>query len=475
MREFVLVITSSILSAILVIFVYRYFEEPQEVIIRETVPAQYVNLDHQAITPSNFLSATPTDFISTSENVTSAVVNIRAEVYSGFSFLSNSGIGASSGSGVIISEDGYIITNNHVIEEGSDIQITLSDKREYEAKKIGVDPSTDLALLKIEADDLPFLVFGNSDSLKVGEWVLAVGNPFNLESTVTAGIVSAKGRNIKILDDEYSIESFIQTDAMVNPGNSGGALVNTNGDLIGINTAIMSRSGSFEGYSFAIPSNLASKIVGDLKKFGEVKRGVLGVVIDEVDSRLAKKLGLKEVRGVYIKEVTEDGGAAKAGIKRGDVIVKVNKIPTNSVPELQEHIARFRPGESLIVEYVRQGKKKKATVKLQNIEAINPLAVLANTGMIEDLGLQVRDLKKEEKRRLNIKDGVKVISIYKGGKAETANMEIDFIIQKVNDILISDVEDLLLSLDLAEKGVMLEGVYEHYSGEYLYQLSFTEQ
>ncbi len=476
MKNILLVFSSSILSAILAIFIYRYFEEPQEIIIREVSPAQYVNLDNVITKSSEFISAKPTDFIITSENVTSAVVNIRAEIYSGFSFLSNGALGASSGSGVIISEDGYIVTNNHVVEEGSEIQITLSNKQEYEAKKIGVDPSTDLALLKIEANDLPFLAFGNSDSLNVGEWVLAVGNPFNLESTVTAGIVSAKGRNIKILEDEYSIESFIQTDAMVNPGNSGGALVNTNGDLIGINTAIMSRSGSFEGYSFAIPSNLANKVINDLKNFGKVKRGVLGVVIDEIDNRMANQLGLKKVQGVYIRKVTEGGGATKAGIQAGDVIVKISNFPVNSVPELQEQVARFRPGELLLVEYIRQGKKKTTTVKLQDIEDNDPSVLLNNSsGLIEELGLQIRNLKREEKKRLNISDGVKVISIYKGSKAEVSNMEIDFIIRKVNKTPVSNVEDFLTMLELSEEQVVLEGIYEHYSGEYLYQISLVEE
>jgi Do/DeqQ family serine protease len=470
MKNVVPIIISSLLSACLAIFLYRFFEKPQEVIIRE-VNSSYINLAQPTTSASIYLSATPTSFTNTSETATPAVVNIRAQAQSKFDFWSNSNKGTSSGSGVIISEDGYIITNNHVIEDGASIQITLSDKREFEARKVGFDPSTDLALLKIEARDLPYLKFANSDSLRVGEWVLAVGNPFNLESTVTAGIVSAKGRDIKILEGNYRIESFIQTDAMVNPGNSGGALVNMAGDLVGINTAIMSRSGSFEGYSFAIPANLVRKIIEDLRIYGEVKRGILGVEIAEVDNRLAKKLGLKQVQGVYIKDVSKGGGAAQAGIMRGDVIVEINNTVIKTVPELQEYVARFRPGDSLEVGFIRGGKRKNTKVKLQKIKESTELASLSYTpNLMQEIGLEVRDLKKEEKKRLSINNGVKVISIYKNSPAESVNMEIGFIIEKVNEIPIANLEELLTAIELMENEIILEGYYENFSGKYLYRI-----
>ena len=269
MKNVGLILFTSLLSAFLAIALYKYFEEPQKVIVRENAAAVYTNYTDDLLSDKsggNFASAAPTSFSNAARRVTPAVVNIKTAGEE-YSFWNSSNFNGSSGSGVIISPDGYIVTNNHVIEEGKSFEVTLNDQRKLKAKMIGSDPSTDLALLKIRADDIPFLKFGNSDSILVGEWVLAVGNPFNLESTVTAGIVSAKGRSIDILTDNYSVESFIQTDAAVNPGNSGGALVNTNGQLIGINTAIITRSGRYEGYSFAIPSNLVKKVVRDIKEY----------------------------------------------------------------------------------------------------------------------------------------------------------------------------------------------------------------
>lgn len=300
------------------------------------------------------------DFVSVSKVATAAVVNITA--------YSTTGYRLSSGSGVIIEKSGYIVTNYHVVEDGSNIEIALSDKRKLEARLVGADPTTDLALLKVSGDDLMAIPFGNSDEVEVGEWVLAIGNPLNLASTVTAGIVSAKARNINILRGAYSIESFIQTDAVVNPGNSGGALVNTSGELIGINTAIISESGGYEGYSFAIPSNLVKKVIADLKDYGKVKRAVLGVSIGEVTEKLAFENGMPDLNGVVINNVTRGGSAASAGIQRGDIITAVNGISTPSVPELQEQVARYRPGDRISVEFYRQGKKyRKSNIELSSI------------------------------------------------------------------------------------------------------------
>ncbi|NRA50488.1 MAG: trypsin-like peptidase domain-containing protein, partial [Phaeodactylibacter sp.] len=272
-------------------------------------------------------------------------------------------------SGVIIAKDGYIITNHHVIEDGATYEITMYDKRKLEAELIGSDPTTDLALLKVDARGLKPVLYGDSDQVEVGQWVLAVGNPFNLSSTVTAGIVSAKARNINILRGSYSIESFIQTDAVVNPGNSGGALVNERGELIGINTAIISESGGYEGYSFAIPSNLVRKVVRDIREFGEVQRAILGVGIAEVNGEIAGQQSLPGVAGVYINNVSRGSSAAEAGLREGDVLISINSIKTNSVPELQEQIALFRPGDKISLEFYRDGQKfRRDNVVLQSLD-----------------------------------------------------------------------------------------------------------
>jgi S1-C subfamily serine protease len=301
------------------------------------------------------------DFKSVSRKVTPAVVNIVSRGATGYRLA--------GGSGVIISSGGYIITNNHVIEDASTIDVTLNNRRTFSAEVVGTDRQTDLALIKIEATDLQPLSYGNSDWIEVGEWVLAVGNPFNLASTVTAGIVSAKARNINILSGSYAVESFIQTDATVNPGNSGGALVNTKGELVGINTAIITKSGLSEGYSFAIPSNLVKKIVTDLMRFGVVQRAILGVQIDEVTDEIAADKNLPFVAGVLIRNVTEGGGASESDLRAGDIIISINGIPTPSVPELQEQIARYNPGDRISLEFFRSGKQfRKDGVQLKKLD-----------------------------------------------------------------------------------------------------------
>lgn len=280
---------------------------------------------------------------------------------------------ASSGSGVIISEDGFIVTNNHVIDRANQIEITLSNNKKYLAEVVGKDKDTDIALLKIDEENLPFADFANSDDVLVGEWVLAVGNPFNLSSTVTAGIVSAKGRSINILENfqgrsNTAIESFIQTDAAVNPGNSGGALVNLDGDLIGINTAIATPTGTFAGYSFAVPANIVSKVVSDLKDYGMVQRGFLGVTIRDVNSDMAKELKLMNPKGVYLQDILPNGAADIAGLQSGDVIVAINGEEVKSAPDLQQKVARFRPGNVINVSYVRNGTTYASDLELKNIE-----------------------------------------------------------------------------------------------------------
>jgi len=473
MKNIALIFSVSLLSSALSVFLYRYFEKPT-IIYREAPSAMYTNYSDPATEmlsgkmQRTFLSSSPTDFISAAEAVTPAVVNIKASQSNDFDFWGGT-YGGSSGSGVIISEDGYIVTNNHVIEEGKRLEVTLNDHRKYPAKLVGADPSTDLALLKIEAKGLSNLIFGNSDKIRIGEWVLAVGNPFNLESTVTAGIVSAKGRSIDILDDIYKVESFIQTDAAVNPGNSGGALVNTNGELVGINTAIITRSGRYEGYSFAIPSNLARKVIRDLKDFGVVQRAILGISIDEVNDERAKKLDLESVEGIYISKVSENSGAQEAGLRKGDVIVKINGAKTSSMPVLQEQIARFRPGNTVKVDYFRNGKRYQTQVTLKNMNGTTALVSSAlDNALLEAIGFEIRDLTDEEIKRLGTK-GAKVVSIYRGSKIERTNMDPDFVITRINQKNIRTAEDVATILTESTGKIMLEGVYEGYPDIWYYE------
>lgn len=471
MKQYGVVAVSSILSAILAVFIYRIFEQPREILIRESQPATYAAYSDDPLNSSRerlFLSSAPTNFTAAAEAVTPAVVNIKTIQGGNFDLWgSNNNLSSSSGSGVIISADGYIVTNNHVIEEGDNIEVTLNDKREFEAKVIGTDPSTDMALIKIKGEDLPYLNFGNSDSLRVGEWVLAVGSPFDLESTVTAGIVSAKARNIDILEGQDRIESFIQTDAAVNPGNSGGALVNTNGELIGINTAIITRSGRYEGYSFAVPANLVRKVIKDLRDYGVVQRGIMGVYIDEITNNRAKELGLPTVEGVLITRISPGGSAEDAGIQKNDVIISINGIKTSTLPEMQELLGRYRPGNVLRVEYLRKGRAYEVEIILK--DKTNGVASISSSeeAILRTLGFELRNLTKEEKRRMQV-DGVKVISIYRGSKIERTNMDPGFIITNLDNRRISSVKELIKQLEEAEGKVMLEGIYEHYPGSYYY-------
>ena len=477
MKKFLPIIASSVLSALLAIVIYKFFEGPQKIIIKDnTAAAQYAKAmedPYSGVLQRHFLSSSPTDFIAAAEAVTPAVVNIKAVEGSTFGLWGNSSFGASSGSGIIISPDGYIVTNNHVIEDGSRYEVTLNNNEEYVAKLIGTDPTTDLALLKISATEtLPHLILGNSDSVRVGEWVLAVGNPFNLSSTVTAGIVSAKGRNIDILEGEYSIESFIQTDAAVNPGNSGGALVNTNGELIGINTAIITRSGRYEGYSFAVPSNLAQKVIRDIRDFGEVQRGLLGVRINPVNGEKARELGLPSIEGVYISNVTTHGGAYDGGIRSGDVIIGINGLKISNIPALQEQVGRYRPGNTITVEYIRNGKKYTTKVTLRDKDNGANAAPIASINedaeILEKIGVELRDLSKDESRRLRV-NGVYVKSVDIGSLIEKTEMDPGYIITKVNDRRISNIEDFIKELKSSStEKVLLEGFYENYPGEYYY-------
>lgn len=350
------------------------------------------------------------------------------------------------GSGVIITEDGYIITNNHVISGSDRILVTLNDKREFEAKIIGADPNTDIALLKIEATGLQPIEYGNSDEVALGEWVLAVGNPYNLTSTVTAGIISAKAR---ALGGKMNLESFLQTDAAVNPGNSGGALVNARGELVGINTAIQSPTGSYSGYSFAVPVNVARKVVGDLKEYGKVQRAVIGIQMRELTPALAKEMGLKEQAGIYVVDVIDGGAAAKSGVKAADVILKINGYEVKTNAELQEQLAKYTPGNTVQFLISRAGKEKTIDVVLQN--SYGDIAVETGSGV---LGAKVVPLTKQEQYRLGLNKGVKIQELQKG-KFKSAGLAEGYIIVKINNTVIYDSEDL----ERAIKAAGNEGVF----------------
>ena len=438
-----------------------------------TTPVHYANLNN---VPTD---AALKDFTYAAAVSTPTVVHIKSKVRAhqasyksyGYGFWdlfgpppSQGQLKEASGSGVIISNDGYIVTNNHVIKDAEEIEVTLHDKRSYTAELIGVDPSTDLALIRIEDNGLPHIAFANSDEIQVGEWVVAVGNPFNLASTVTAGIVSAKARNINILKDKSSIESFIQTDAAVNPGNSGGALVNLTGELIGINTAIATPTGAYAGYSFAVPVNIVKKVVNDLREFGKVKRGYMGVYIRDIDNELADQLGLKNMQGIYIEGLVEGGAAKKSGIKEGDVVVEIGGMKTSSSPQLQEIIARHRPGEKVDVKVIRNGNIKTIPVTLEG--ELSPGSLSAK--MVKPLGAELQALSERESQQLNVQSGVKVNKLYDGKLKNETDIQENFIILRIDNHPVRSVEQVEEILKNKKGGVLIEGKYPNRSGLYYY-------
>ncbi len=468
-KKYSLTILLVLATAFVAVWMYSsFFARQQEIILSEQRPVSFVNL------PANSQQQLP-DLTFAAENSVHAVVHIATQSVRGGGWSSGNPffdeffglreqqqqVVPGFGSGVILSEDGYIVTNNHVIENSQNIKVILNNKQEFSAKLIGSDPSTDLALLKVDAENLPYLTYGNSDQLKLGEWVLAVGNPFNLTSTVTAGIVSARARNLGINADEYSIESFIQTDAAVNPGNSGGALVNQQGNLVGINTAIASRTGSFAGYSFAVPVSIVRKVVEDLKEFGMVQRALLGVNIRDIDARLAEENGFEILEGVYVLAVTENGAAKDAGIKDGDIIVSIAGEQVNSSSELQEKVSQFRPGDNIEIIVKRNGDRKLFNVTLRNRHG--------DTQIVRDdatvLGASFVPISNGEKRNLRIENGIKVAEL-NAGKLKEAGLSQGFIITHVNKKPIFEVNDLKREIGNAKGGILVEGVYPN--GELAY-------
>lgn len=416
------------------------------------------------------------DFVAASATATPAVVHIKSmypaskqqDPFGGMFGAPGGAHPQSSGSGVVISADGYIATNNHVVRRAETVEVILEDKRSYKAKIVGTDPSTDLALLKIEAENLPFLSFGNSDELLVGEWVLAVGNPFNLTSTVTAGIVSAKGRSLNILNEDFAIESFIQTDAAVNPGNSGGALINTQGSLVGINTAIASETGSFAGYSFAVPANIVRKVMEDLKDYGQVQRGIIGVSIRNIDADFAQAEGLKTLAGAYVNGTIEGGAARAAGIKSGDVITKVNETPIRTSSELQGTVGTYRPGETVSLEVLRGGEVIQLDVVLRDREGRTTLTPKTNSddgnaakpgpsnATATALGAVFAPIPAEDLQELGLEHGVKVTKLG-AGKLKEAGIPLGFVVTRVNKQYVLQPSDVAKHLSSSDGSVLVEG------------------
>jgi serine protease Do len=402
------------------------------------------------------------NFLSTANKVVPGVVHIRTGYGPGVFSLNPlqhyDRPVHSSGSGVIISDDGYIVTNNHVIEDATNIEVVMNNNQRYYAKLIGSDSNTDLALLKIKAHNLPFVPYGDSDGIRPGEWVLAIGNPFDLNSTVTAGIVSAKARNIGILQEKnnLSVEAFIQTDAAVNPGNSGGALVNLSGELIGVNTAIATSSGSYQGYSFAIPVSLVKKVMDDLLEFGKVQRGLLGINIGDVNAALAEQYDLSVSQGVFVQRVLSGSAAEESGMLPGDVIVAIDNHVVNSVSELQEWVARNRPGHEIWVSFLREGQKMEVKARLKNGQGEESFEKKEVKHLIE--GARFEDVPYRELAKLLLDGGVKVVTV-NSGKWKKAGIKKDFIIAYIDKVPVDNVEDLNRILEYKKGGVLVEGFY----------------
>ena len=414
-------------------------------------------------------------FVDAAEKTVNTVVHIRTEIVSkGNSYYDFFGslleqlyggqmqvpnnVSVGYGSGVVISPDGYIVTNNHVVEGASKIEVTFNDKHKRTATIIGNDPSTDLALIKVDAKDLEYLTFADSDQVRVGEWVLAVGNPFNLTSTVTAGIVSAKARNINILGDGSTIESFIQTDAAINPGNSGGALVNMDGNLVGVNAAIASRTGSYEGYSFAIPSNIVKKVVEDFLQYGALQRAYIGVSIAEITEELAEAKGIEVTSGVYVIDVHENGGAKAAGIKKDDIILSINNITVNSNAQLIGVVGQYRPGDRVKVKLQRNGNIIEKEVTLKNLEGTEEMHRETDSFYNEVLGIKAQALPSSLKSELGINYGLKIVEV-KDGIFKQKGITNDFIILSVNHQRVSSENELRKALNSDRNGkIRIEGI-----------------
>lgn len=477
MKKFGAYLAVAVMGGLISLGAFAIFQkkyDKMQGIPQQSIPAQLASLrTGEAILP---------DFTVAANTSVHAVVHIKTEYarknsyydyfFNFHDFFGNNGMGEpaplqGAGSGVIISPDGYIVTNNHVVQDATSIEVVLNDKRSYTADVVGTDPSTDLAVIRIDEKALPYLAYGNSDDLLIGEWVLAVGNPFNLTSTVTAGIVSAKARNINILgsQDSPAIESFIQTDAAVNRGNSGGALVNTRGELVGINAAIASGNGFYAGYSFAIPVNIVKKVVNDLLDFGEVQRAFLGVNIREIDSKLAEQQGLKELKGVYVADVLEDGAAASAGIKKGDIITSVGGVTVNSTSELLENVGRYRPGDKVAIGVSQGAKEKVLNIVLRNKEGNTAVVKKEEKNIVNMLGATFEKASPELLARIGSKNGVQVTKLTEG-ILKDAGIREGYVITEIDKKPVKSGEDIEALLYNKKGGVLIEGIYPNRTRAY---------
>ncbi len=486
-KLFPVVITAA-LTSVLTLSIASHYQHQFPVFSKgqNTLPVNYTSFGNTTVSGAT----APTGFENAAEASVKAVVHIKtttnahtvqdpndiwANIFGQRQYYIPQQMG--SGSGVVISPDGYIVTNNHVVADANEVTVTFNDRFTSTAKVVATDPATDIAVIKVNEKDLPYMEFGNSDDTRLGQWVLAVGYPLSLDATVTAGIISAKGRAIGVNHQtQGAIESYIQTDAAVNPGNSGGALVNTNGQLIGINSAIASPTGSYAGYSYAIPSNIVQKAVNDMIKFGSVQRAYMG--IEYVDSKnltpdKLTALGLDKTAGVYVQNVMENGGAAKAGINKGDIITQINGVPVNTEPQLQEQIARYHPGDNISVSYLRSGNTHMASVELKSLTG--------TTGIIKEesntriLGASFRTLNSSEKSKYGIKGGVVLTDPGKGTMAQQTNMQKGFVITTVNNTNVSTVSDLQKAMAGNSNSVQIMGFYPGVQGMYYYGLNNVGQ
>ncbi len=486
MRRFSSLLLAAVLGSVITVGSYQWFDNDEKVKLEyvANLPTSQV-----AYTVDDNGKAVPLDFTAAAEKVMPAVVHIRSTSdgprqeqaheydpfrdFFGYRFPQQQGPSQSAGSGVIINENGYIVTNNHVVKNADEIEVSLLDNRTYKAEVIGTDPDTDIALIKIEEKGLPYLSFVDSDKAKVGEWVLAVGNPFNLNSTVTAGIISAKGRSINILgrnteQGNTAIESFIQTDAAINPGNSGGALVDLQGGLLGINTAIASPTGSYSGYGFAVPSDIVSKIVEDLLQYGVVQRGWLGVSIANVNSQLMKQEDLDVREGSYIMAFSENSSAEEAGLKEGDVVIKIDNTPIRSNTALIEYIGRHRPGDKLEVTVNRKGKELTFPVVLKSREGKVGIIKPEEHKGFAALGIELEDVDEKVLKNLDLEGGVRVKELANGKLSRYTDIREGFIVTKINDVPVKSVKDFNEIIEKKKPGelVILTGRYENSPREY---------
>ncbi len=454
-------------------------------------------LSNEARTPVHYVANTgitatqPVDFSPAAESSVRSVVHVKT-LTQGKTVIAQDPFGfwgpqryqmpdqMGSGSGVIISQDGYIVTNNHVVQGADMVQVTFNDRSTEIAKVIGADPSTDIAVLKIDGDNLPYMELGNSDNVKLGQWVLAVGYPLNLEATVTAGIVSAKGRSIGLTERKINagaVESYIQTDAAVNPGNSGGALVNVQGQLVGINAAIASPTGSYAGYSYAIPSNLAQKVASDIIKYGSVQRGYLGAQLrdlNKMNEQMAEQLGLssgdfRNAKGVFVDKVMPGSGAEAAGLRKGDFITMINGVVVNRVPELMEQVARFHPGDKISVGYIRKGNPGNVMVELKDLSGATALA--KGNSSLAFSGATLRNLTQQEMQQFGIKGGVVVANVSRESAANRANIQKGFVIISANDEKVQNVNDFQNIVTQSSGGLQIGGIYPGRKGIYYYGLN----